>query len=122
MSIESLVYDDGVHLTSKLMEITFQRQDVIANNLANSNTPGFTRQDIDFQDKLAQLIDNNKLDSIDSFQGKLVDDLSNPARLDGNNVNGTEEMSEMMQNSVLHNLLTRAYNTKMKIMEQAISK
>ena len=122
MSIESIIYDDGVHLSSKLMEITFQRQNVIANNLANSNTPGFTRQDIDFQDKLAELIDNNKLDSVDSFQGELVDDRSNPARLDGNNVSGTGEMSEMMQNSVLHNLLTRAYNTKMKIMEQAISK
>jgi len=122
MAIESIIYDDGAHLSSKLMELTFQRQNVIANNLANANTPGFTRQDIDFEDQLANLIDNNKLGSVDSVKGELVDDKRRPARLDGNNVDGTGEMSEMMQNSVLHNLLTRAYNTKMKIMEQAISR
>ena len=122
MSIESIITDDGAHLSSKLMEISFQRQNVIANNLANSNTPGYIRKEVQFQDKLAALIDGKNMDSLDRFQSEVVDDLSKPARLDGNNVDGTGEMSEMMQNSVLHNLLTRAFSTKMKIMEQAISR
>ena len=121
MSIESLVNDNAVHLTSKLMELSFERQNVIANNLANANTPGYVRQDISFESQLADLIQNNKLDTIDNFKGELVDDTTNPARLDGNNVQASDEMNQMMQNGVLHNLLTRVYNTKMKIMEQAIS-
>ena len=121
MAIESLINDTSVHLTSKLMELSFERQRVIANNLANANTPHYTRHDINFQDQLAELIDNNKLENVDTVKGVMVEDKSNPARLDGNNVQAADEMNQMMENSVLHNLLTRVYSTKMKIMEQAIS-
>ena len=122
MAIENIIYDKAVHLNSKMMELAMERQKVIANNLANANTPGFVRRDIDFKDALAAVIDSNDKTSLDSFQGEMVKDYGPPARLDGNNVGQASEMNEMMQNSVLHNLLSKAYSTKMGIIKQAISR
>lgn len=122
MAIENLIYDKAVHLNSKMMEIAMERQKVIANNLANANTPGYTRRDVDFKETLANIIDRNDRAALDQFQGDMIKDSGPPARLDGNNVSQANEMNEMMQNSVLHNLLSKAYSTKMGILKQAISK
>ena len=112
--------EPAARLTSKLIEIAQARQGVLANNLANANTPGYIRKDVDFQGELRRALASGKPESIGQLRADVAEDLSNPARIDGNNVVAAQEMSEIMQNGVYHNLLAKALTTRINILRSAI--
>jgi len=92
------------------------RQQILANNLANSDTPGFKARDINFADVLKNEMagvtrsSGIKLAVTNSghLQGKfspenpnLLYRVPNQPAMDGNTVDGDIEMSEMTKNSVM---------------------
>jgi flagellar basal-body rod protein FlgB len=121
MQLESLVFDEASVINNKLMELAQERQKVIANNMANAETPNYVRLDLDFQKKLKQLLADGELEQLQDYSGELVKDDKNPKRLDGNNVVLPQEMNDMMQNGVYFNLLAKAFSTRMSILKSAIS-
>lgn len=121
MALEKLIFDEGSILNNKMLELSQENQRVIANNIANADTPGYTKFKIDYQKKLADILQNGNVDDVNNFKAKLENDKTNPARADGNNVQLGQEMTDMMQNSVLYSLLTKAFTTKMGIIKSAIS-
>lgn len=121
MQLESLVFDETSVINNKLMELAQERQKVIANNLANAETPNYVRMDLDFQKKLKQLLADGDMQQFQDYNGELVEDSKNPKRLDGNNVVIPQEMNDMMQNGVYFNLLSKAFSTRMNILKSAIS-
>ena len=112
--------DHTISLLSKMMELSTSRQKVIANNLANANTPGYTRRELDFQDELSKLIKSGDFESVKQLDGKVVLDKAHTARNDGNNVQVSSEMNEMSQNGILFSLMQKALKTKMNILKSAI--
>ncbi|OGV48777.1 MAG: flagellar basal-body rod protein FlgB [Lentisphaerae bacterium GWF2_52_8] len=121
MSVNSPFFDDTTLLSSKLMEIATERQRVIANNIANAETPGYIRLDIDFQKKLADAIGADDMQALGKVRGKMVKDTKDEPKVDGNNVLIPREMNEMMQNGVLYSLLNRAFSTRINIIKSAIT-
>jgi flagellar basal-body rod protein FlgB len=95
--------------------------EVIANNLANSETPGYIRRELDFQTKLKQLMSDGETDAINDLQPELVLDETGPLKDDGNNVSISNEMNEMMENGVYFNLLAKAFSTRVNILRSAIT-
>jgi len=82
------------------------RQQLLANNLANVNTAGFKRSDVDFQSTLASALSSGKPDSAVgslTFQPQ-VDNVTS-MRADGNNVSADQELSEMTANAVQYEAL-----------------
>jgi flagellar basal-body rod protein FlgB len=77
-----------------------QKQKVIANNLANARTPGYIRQDITFEKELREMILSGNIEGIRGLHAKIVEDRTLPMASNGNNVNASMEMNEMMQNGV----------------------
>ena len=120
MALEGLIFDEGSAL-NKLLELSMENQRVIANNLANADTPGYVRFKLDYQKKLAGALESGDNKSIGDVTGKLVKDESGNMRLDGNNVTVATEMTEMMQNSVLYSLLARSFTTRINILKSAIT-
>ncbi|MDX9981098.1 MAG: flagellar basal body rod protein FlgB [Lentisphaeria bacterium] len=113
--------DRQSHLLAKMMELSQERQQVISHNLANTNTPGYIRQDVDFSRQLADLVRDGTAEDFAALRPRLVEDRSRPAtRLDGNNVEAAGEMGEMMQNGILYELLARAFSTRASILRMAI--
>jgi len=112
--------DHTVSLLSKMMELSTSRQKVIANNLANANTPGYIRRELDFKDELSKLIKDGDFESLKQMDGKLILDKENVAGNDGNNVHVSSEMNEMSQNGILFSLTQKALKTKMNIIKSAI--
>lgn len=82
-----------------------ERQKALANNVANINTPGYRRVDLDnqfkknFADALERLDRGERLDSIKP-QNPYVSIASTQgiARMDGNTVNLEQEMTEIIKN------------------------
>lgn len=92
------------------MNARILRNEVIQNNIANADTPGFKKNIVSFEDSLASALDDAK------FTGRLELDGVEPVihstgfsyRLDENNVDIEEEMVSLYQNSAKYDVLVES--------------
>lgn len=117
----SMVAEDSSVLMSKMMQMSIEKQRVIANNISNANTPGYIRKVFSFEKQLANLVKNNDLDGIRKLEGDVVQDFTDTPRIDGNNVKVPKEINQMIQNSVFYSLMTKSFATKMNMIKSAIA-
>ncbi|GMQ60468.1 flagellar basal body rod protein FlgB [Vallitalea sediminicola] len=100
---------NGINILGKSLNASLMRHDVISENVANEDTPGYKRKDVKFEGLLQEaLLSNNKLSNIDinALTPQVVVDKSNLSyRLDGNNVNIDTEMTELTKNQIKFNVL-----------------
>lgn len=108
-------------LVTRMLDISQQRQQIISHNLANANTPGYIRQDLEFQTKLTQAVNRKSINEIKSVSPEVVEDFSRAPKSDGNNISSSIEVGEMMQNGIFYNLMAKAFSTKLNILKQAIT-
>jgi flagellar basal-body rod protein FlgB len=101
-----------------------ERQTVLANNVANANTVGYKRSDVDFQSTLAQALDGPGAAS----QGQVADmsftpqtDTSATMRADGNSVDMDAEMAKLSENSVAYQALISIAHARLQMLSTAIS-
>ncbi len=110
------------------------RQNITAANIANAETPNYHAKKVDFEAALAQALDmdgNNKLNtsSLDHYAvgGKpavepgIYDNPDVAVNNDGNTVDLEKEMSALAENSVLYKTALQLINKKMASMKYAIS-
>ncbi|MEW5761992.1 MAG: flagellar basal body rod protein FlgB [Bacillota bacterium] len=88
------------------------RQRVIADNIANSNTPGFKRSGVRFEDKLARALGEGKLPLLTghprhiggadpaAVEPEVVTERHTAMRADGNNVDMEREMVELVMGNL----------------------
>jgi flagellar basal-body rod protein FlgB len=93
---------------------------VLANNIANANTPGFQRSDVDFHSVLAAAMDGGSADAVRSATFSPAPDGSGAVRVDGSNVDIDREMSELSQNSLEYQALTSVAAARVNILKTAI--
>ncbi|MCL2351491.1 MAG: flagellar basal body rod protein FlgB [Firmicutes bacterium] len=88
------------------------RNDVIANNIANADTPGFKARGVAFEDALRGALDNyaatGTLDLTDARPRIGYVNKNYHYRLDENNVDIETEMAALYRNSVRYDALTGA--------------
>jgi flagellar basal-body rod protein FlgB len=86
-------------LLLRLLSASELRARVISANIANQNTPGFTRKEVRFEGLLRKAIRSGSPEG--RVAPEVVDDRETPARPDGNNVNLELELNELRQNRLL---------------------
>lgn len=94
----------------KMLEATVLRHEALASNIANLETPGYKRLDLtpNFATELQRAIASGGSAQINSLTPTLAPDASAmPIRPDGNTVRLENELLQMNQNSVQHNLETQ---------------
>ena len=104
----------------KALEGSALRQRALANNLANANTAGFKRSDVDFQSMLDSALSGGSADRVEATQFSLATDTSSSARADGNNVDVDTEMADLSENSVLYQTLVEIAKARIQIISSAI--
>jgi len=89
------------------------RQAVIAGNIANSNTPGYRRQAVQFEDLLTEALDRGGRVDLDAVVPQIVHPHDTPVRGNGNDVDMEMEIGELVKNAsrykVYLRLLARVY-------------
>lgn len=91
-----------------------QRQQLLANNLANVNTPGFKRSDVDFESSLASALSaDNPANALDSVSFTPQVDTTSSMRADGNNVSADQELASMTANATQYEALVAVENSKL---------
>jgi flagellar basal-body rod protein FlgB len=98
-----------------------QRQQLLANNLANADTPGFKRSDLDFQSQLAgALASGGGAAQLESMSFTPQTDTQSSMQADGNNVDVDTEMSNLSQNALTYEALVSVASARMKMLGTAI--
>ena len=105
-----------VNVLNKAADASWLREETIANNLANVNTPGYKRKDVDFQSVLRNELGNMKYQTLDSKvehadlsrldASVYVDSANYSYRIDKNNVDVDVENVELASEKLSYDALT----------------
>lgn len=107
------------------MQATAMRNDVIQNNIANIDTPGFKKQDLEFESVLGDVINNGKTTGtikLSMAQPVLTSPNSHLSyRLDGNNVDVDTEMMALYNNSIRYDVYVNSINSLYKRIDTVLA-
>ena len=84
----------------ELLKASTVRAEVIANNIANQNTPGFRREYVRFEDLLQKAL--RRGDPIEGLEPRIERDELTAPRADGNNVTPELEVNALRENRLLY--------------------
>lgn len=127
--INSNAYD-YINVLNKAADASWLRESTLTNNLANVDTPGFKRKDVDFESVLNREIGNSKYTSLDSKvknvnMNKLnattyTDNASYSYRLDGNNVDIDQEEAKLASEQIRYTGLTDSMTQEINRMKMVL--
>jgi flagellar basal-body rod protein FlgB len=112
--------DKNVVLLSKLLDLTATKNKVLANNIANVNTPGFKKSEVSFEKELLKAVDSKNINKIKDLQGSPSLSKDKSTRKNGNNVDLDQELVTFYQMSDRHNIYLEILSKKFKGMIAAI--
>lgn len=120
-----------INLLEKAMNGSTLRHSVLANNIANVNTPGYKRADVNFRSCFDEVLDNQlglettsplHLNGLNQKSSpKIVIDTQTTLRNDGNNVDIDIELATMAENNLYFNSLAQLLSSQLSMLKQAIA-
>lgn len=141
MPVEGL-FSTTVEVLAKTVDLRTRQHNLIASNLANAETPGFTPQSLDFERQLQSAVKKSSARGsasgggpphpahlplkgggparIQQVQGTVVDVPAKTPGRDNNSVELENEMSRMMQNQVMFNASTQLLAKKFEGLRSAL--
>lgn len=127
--ISSSVYD-YVNVLDKAADASWLRNETIANNIANQSTPGYKRQDVDFESALKKALQSSGYKSMDDRVahisstaldvGTYTDHSDYSYRLDENNVDPETEYVELASNQIKYQALIDSVNQEFSNLKAAM--
>jgi flagellar basal-body rod protein FlgB len=121
---------DYINVLDSAADAAWKRNNILANNIANATTPGFKRQDIDFESQLRQALGESRYTTLDAkvadlrgrvIKGKTYLDHGNYSyRLDKNNVDPEQENVELVSNQLKYQGLIASLTTEFKNLQLAM--
>lgn len=120
-----------VNVLDKSMDAAWIRNEIISNNIANADTPGYKRQDVNFEIQLAKALRHSRYKTMDAKVADVKMNRLNPIaytdyagfsyRLDGNNVDPDTEGVYLAKNQVVYQGLYQSVHQEFKNL-QAVMK
>ena len=120
---------DYINIMDKAADASWKRESAISNNIANADTPGYKRQDVDFESALKLELGSSKYIPLDKKVRGLNSDLSGldvstytdssnySYRLDRNNVDVDTEQVELASEQLRYEMLTTSINEEFNRMK-----
>jgi flagellar basal-body rod protein FlgB len=141
--IDMLFNNPALLALEKGLDATSLRARLIADNIANADTPNYKAQRLSFEDFLARELDADRpagelpllrtnplhfpggrrpdIQGIETTNGIIYTDRSLTFRLDGNNVDIDHEMAEQAKNAIQYSTLTELASRRLAILRTVIS-
>ncbi|MBO5302598.1 MAG: flagellar basal body rod protein FlgB [Lachnospiraceae bacterium] len=105
-----------INVLNKAADASWLREETIANNIANADTPGYKRKDVNFESALRTELGNMKYNTLDSKVDNVslsrlnvstyVDASNYSYRIDKNNVDIDTENVELASEQIRYSALT----------------
>jgi flagellar basal-body rod protein FlgB len=127
----AISFDQALGIHQQAIQVRADRAEVIANNIANADTPNFKSRDLDFKAVLnGQTKDTLKVTATNAshatsvihpdFAADLMYRVPTQPSVDGNSVDVQEEMAEFGKNSLDYQASFEFLNRKFKGLKLAI--
>lgn len=125
-------FDNALGIHEKALNLRISRAEVLANNIANADTPGFKARDIDFKAALNDAksgslpLSHTNGEHIDpnaamSARAHLMYRNPQQPSLDGNTVDGQQEQARYMRNAMDYQASFQFLNSKFAGLSKAIT-
>jgi flagellar basal-body rod protein FlgB len=119
------LFDKGVDVLSRSMDLYLLRHSVIADNIANAETPAFKARRVDFEKELQGALDEGVTGfperNVASIQPVISEDPEAEVGQDLNSVDMDREMAALTKNDVKYSAATQAISRKFALLKYAIS-
>ncbi len=125
----------SVNLLQKGLQASQLRHDVIANNIANVDTPGFKTSHVEFENLMQDALQEDGFVGRQTREGHfaigsaadaqdvqplVVADKDTTMRMDQNNVDIDQQMSELAKNQIYYDTLVRQISGELNRLKMAI--
>ena len=121
-----------INVLSKAADASWTRNEIITNNLANVDTPGYKRKDVSFQNYLLQELTSGDSTSlrtrindveVGNINATVYTDYTELSyRLDGNNVDVDTENVELASNQLYYQTVLDTINHQFQMLKSAMQK
>lgn len=113
------LFDNTLTVLEKALDVRLYRQNVLASNVANIDTPGYAQRDIDFGEALRSELSSagQGADSASTLQAATHEVPGAPPSLDGNTVDLDKTMVDMAENGLQYGAAARAASKKLAILK-----
>jgi flagellar basal-body rod protein FlgB len=108
----------GIGVLGRVMDATALRHKVIAQNVANVNTPGYRRLAVEFEDEMTKALGTPGGTAGVTPKVVVAD---GPERVDGNTVDIDREMGDLTKNGLLYQAAAQIIASRMAALRSAIS-
>lgn len=134
-------FANSVDLLHRALDVQSLRYQVTANNIANSETPGFKRQSVSFENELKHVLESRnaaheqfKMAATDErhvhsdaphswrdVEPRRISDCISACKANGNNVDAEQEAMNIVQIQMQYNLLTRLMDFEFSQVDTAMN-
>lgn len=122
------LFGNSISMAEKSLDFLWAKQQVISNNIANVDTPGYKAKYVTFEEtfknklKAASDTGNPDLisDAIEQSHWEINDTDNETMRLDGNNVNADSELIEMTRTALQYQYMLHSVNSDITRMRTVI--
>jgi flagellar basal-body rod protein FlgB len=98
-------------ILSKALDVSWAREEALANNVANADTPGYVRKDIDFQAEMQKVI----LAQGDIDSGEVTKTTDIP----GQAIALEKEVAQISNNTILYTSVAKIAGLRQKILSDS---
>ncbi len=99
------------------MRGSWQRETALTNNIANADTPGYRRQEVNFESALQGAMNGGESPSQVEFQTETEPQETGP---NGGSVSVDQESAKLAENGLDYEAVTQVLNTRNNIMRAAM--
>lgn len=124
----------NINIYQKALTASWLRNEALSNNIANVNTPGYKRKDVNFESVLKEQLNNNSIklirthpkhlsvsNTFEDIEPKIINEFNTSFRKDKNNVNIDTEMAELAKNTIKFNALVQELNNHLRRIKMSIT-
>ncbi|RZO45250.1 MAG: flagellar basal body rod protein FlgB [Proteobacteria bacterium] len=132
------MFDNNIFtLVQKTLDFRTQRQDLLASNIANKDTPGYKAEDMVFQKSLEKALhaeepgllkttnprhfDGRNTPPLKLVEAQRINSASPFPDFDGNTVDLDREMAKMAENQLMYNASIRMLTHQFRMLKTAIT-
>lgn len=129
------ITDHTLAVLEKSLDLRARNQQVIASNMANVDTPGYSARKLSFEEDLRQAINKPQSNissahprhipvsggGLDQVQGRIIRNVETSGIGDGNTVSLDEQMFALAENQLLYEAGTQILKKKLTLLKYAVS-
>jgi len=129
------ITDRTIAVLQKSLDLRAQKQQVIAGNIANAETPGYAARKMSFEDNLRRAINTPEVSghktnakhfaigtsAISGVQAEITRQTDSVSFGDGNSVSVDDEMFDLAENQLLYEASSQILKKKFSMLKFAVS-